>query len=80
MEQVYEALQEGKKVSEVAKEWPTTFIRYHRGIREFKSILNEGNVRTNKTCLVILTGETGIGKSRFAARVYKELYPSSTYY
>ena len=71
---------EGKKVSEIAKEWPTTFIRYHRGIRDFKTILNEDNVRDKKTCLVILTGDTGIGKFKFANRVSKELYPSSTYY
>ena len=30
--------------------------------------------------MVILTGETGCGKSRFAHRISKELYPHSTYY
>ena len=35
---------------------------------------------TKKTSLVIIHGKTGCGKSRFAARVSKELYPNSTYY
>ena len=80
LEEVSKAIKNGKSITEVANEWPETFIRYHRGIRELKTVLNESEKRDKKTCLMVITGETGIGKSKLAAKISKDIYPNSTYY
>jgi hypothetical protein len=55
----------GGSLAEVASEFPSTFIRYHRGLKEFRSTLLQPNV--GKPTVIWAYGRTGLGKSRDAA-------------
>uniref|UniRef100_A0A8A4XAV2 Replication-associated protein n=1 Tax=Grus japonensis Circoviridae sp. TaxID=2815001 RepID=A0A8A4XAV2_9CIRC len=59
-------------LKEIADDHFGDFIRYHRGFREYK-ILCGMSQRTWKTEVVVLTGRTGIGKSRYC----QENYPNA---
>lgn len=75
---VGEALKEGRSVADVALEHPTTFIRYHRGMEAFASIVAAKKPRTFKTKVYVLVGPPGSGKSRYAAAKSASL--GDTYY
>lgn len=55
----------GGSLAEVASEFPSTFIRYHRGLTTFRSTLLQPNV--GKPTVIWAYGQTGSGKSRDAA-------------
>lgn len=62
-------LSEKRPLKEIAEDHFGDFIRYHRGFEKFR-ILCSMLQRTWKTEVIILTGTTGIGKSRYCAEHY----------
>ncbi|AIF76278.1 Rep, partial [Bat circovirus] len=72
LETIREKLNGRKPLKEIADDHFGDFVRYHRGFREYK-ILCGLSQRTWKTHVVVLTGKTGIGKSRYC----QEHYPNA---
>jgi len=63
----------GASVSDVAKEHPTTFVRYSRGIRELVLAVAEPYSRVG-VCGVWCVGPPGCGKSHYAQMNYTNKY------
>lgn len=82
LEEIAQMIKDGKSVTEVAKAYPSDFIRYHRGIRELKKELTDtiekssfenleccNFIRLERLCLhlsEVLYGRPGCGKTQFA--------------
>jgi hypothetical protein len=64
---VCEKLQNGTTMVEIAKEFPTTFVRYSRGLQALSSLLSESKKRDFKSEVIVLIGKTGTGKSKWCA-------------
>lgn len=73
LESIREMLAGKEPLKRVADEHFGDFIRYHRGFREYK-ILCGMSQRTWKTNVVVLTGRTGIGKSRYCQETYQNAF------
>jgi len=73
-------LKEKKSVAAVAREMPSTYVKYHRGFEALNAIYTDDDVRDFKTKVTVLVGKPGTGKSRYALEVAKKLYPDSIYY
>lgn len=77
---VCELLQGGANVAQVAATFPTTFLRLHRGIAAYHSILQLPHC--GKPRVVWLYGPTGTGKSRISmtlARAYSATSSATTH-
>ncbi|QBL97861.1 replication-associated protein [Wastewater CRESS DNA virus 1] len=59
-------LRDSKSISTVANQFPETFIRYSRGIRDFYFSSGLSGTRDFKTEVIVFVGPPGIGKSRLA--------------
>ncbi len=66
---VKEDLDAGKTLSEISQEHFGTFVRYYRGLTIYKSI--NGTPRDFKSQVIVLIGDTGIGKSWWASNYTK---------
>ena len=64
---------EGASIASVAETFPTTFIKYSRGIRELKLAVTKPYLRTAH-CGIWLVGEPGCGKSHYAQTNYPNAY------
>ena len=62
--QACERIAAGASMPDVAQEFPTTIVRYHRGLRELGLLLRVG--RSTKSFMLRMCGPTGCGKSRAA--------------
>lgn len=60
-----DAIIAGKRVLDVATEFPTTFVKYHRGLRELSNATRCRKKRNFKTEVSVLIGPPGTGKSRY---------------
>lgn len=60
------AVGEGKTMKQIALQFPTSFMKYHHGIKDFVSITRHVEARSSMTQLVIYWGAAGTGKSRRA--------------
>nr|UTS94177.1 replication-associated protein [Porcine circovirus 4] len=58
------ALNAGSSMSEVAREFPSVFIRYGRGLRDYVITAGLGKSREWKTEVHVIVGIPGVGKSR----------------
>nr|WDE18001.1 rep [Porcine circovirus 4] len=58
------ALNAGSSMSEVAREFPSVFIRYGRGLRDYVITAGLGQSREWKTEVHVIVGIPGVGKSR----------------
>ena len=65
-------LSNGGSLQDVALSLPATFVKYHRGLREYQLITQSR--RNWKTEIYWLWGPTGSGKSRWAWETYPEAY------
>lgn len=65
LEDVYDMLKEERSLLEVLEEHPGTFIRYGRGIKDAKFMLNQVASREFRhvKCTVLI-GKAGVGKTR----------------
>lgn len=66
--------------SKVAAEFPSMFIKYHRGIEKFLQLQFPIAPRKEKTWVYYYWGPTGAGKSRRALKEAEEINASSIYY
>lgn len=78
LKSVTEQVLSGKRVADVALEYPGTFVKYCRGIRELSYIVRSQIKRDYKTEVYVLIGKPGTGKSRFASERAAQL--GSVYY
>ncbi|AXQ66087.1 MAG: putative viral replication protein [Circoviridae sp.] len=60
------ALESGSSLSEVARTNPEVFIRYGRGLRDYINVRGLVKPRDFKTKVIVVVGEPGSGKSKFA--------------
>lgn len=60
-------------VLQIAEEYPSHFIRYHRGIERLCSIARRDIVREWKTTVYVIYGDPGTGKSRWCNAMAREL-------
>lgn len=72
LSKVSEALKLGKRAADICEEFPETFIRYHKGIIAMQNALVKP--RCEKPTVFLLTGEPGIGKSRYVHEKESDLY------
>jgi len=68
LEEVFAMVAAGKSISEIAATTPSSYIRYHRGIVAMKFAITKP--RNFKTEVIIIWGETGVGKSKWALDTY----------
>lgn len=70
------AIGRGTSLNDVVQEFPVEFIRYHRGIRDYISILQENAVPMFRHLeVIVLYGEAGCGKSRWVTENHPSLHP-----
>lgn len=62
----------GDSIVQVATEHPSTFVRYHKGLMTFQSLIQSR--RNWKTEVFWLWGPSGSGKSRWAWTTYPDAY------
>lgn len=77
---VVDTISGGADISSVARSHPTSFIKYHRGIKEYIKTIRPIPVRDFKTEVRYYYGEPGTGKSRTALEEAKERAVDSIYY
>jgi len=64
LEEVVMAIQESKGLVEIATTFPTTYIKYHRGIEKLIEVHREQAAGPYRDmCCIVLTGQSRIGKS-----------------
>ena len=70
---VCDALKEGKKLCDVAYDYPTTYVQYHNGLKSLSYMLSKpfacDDVRG-----VWIWGPPGAGKSYYARETYEDCY------
>lgn len=66
------SIMEGKTIGEVAIDYPTMFIRFHKGIQALKMITIQP--RDTVPTVTVIWGPTGSGKSRLARILVNENY------
>lgn len=69
---VTEAIDEGMSLAEVAKSYPSTYVKYHSGIKSYR--LETANKNRGQPHIYILWGPTGCGKSRFVHSTFPGAY------
>lgn len=73
LESIRDKLDKREPLKRIAEEHFGDFIRYHRGFEKYR-ILCSLLQRTWKSEVIILTGRTGIGKSRYCAENYPNAF------
>lgn len=68
LDEVFAMVAAGKTLSQIATEIPSTYVRYHKGITSLKFVVTKP--RNFKTEVIVIWGETGVGKSKWAAETY----------
>jgi len=64
LEKIAEDIKGKKKLKDIAEQYPASYIRYSKGIREFKTLQLEH--RTVKPKVTWIYGRTGVGKTNYA--------------
>lgn len=72
LETIAQMVEERKPMIEIAQEYPSAYIRYHRGIMEYKNMLQKH--RDKPPCVIWLWGATGVGKTRTATEDFSSFY------
>nr|UOF80433.1 rep protein [Cressdnaviricota sp.] len=72
LEVVLDSVRQGKTLVELVCDHPSSFIKYHKGIDRVRCLLAPR--RQEKTKVIVLFGETGCGKSRWAHERYPGAY------
>ncbi len=71
LERAAELIEQKKSIRDVAKHYPSVFIRYHRGLREYQQLMTVNEEPRNfKTEVIVCFGDTGAGKTYW---VYKDI-------
>lgn len=77
---VVDRIKDGKSLTDIAMEFPTQFIRYHRGIRELLQVIKPIPPRDFKTYVYYYWGPPGSGKSKRALEEARSIDKDSIYY
>lgn len=72
LEAAAEMVKEGSTMRDIAEELPTVFIKYNRGISEYKNVLQEH--RSEPPMAIWLWGKTGVGKTKTATEDFDSYY------
>jgi len=73
LESVASAVKSGESLKRIAEDYPTQFIKFHRGITELKNILGAREPRDFLTELWVFYGLPGTGKSYAANHIGRTL-------
>ena len=68
-----ELIRGGAQMSEVAREHSEVFVKYHRGLQAFSSILRVGRSEDVTPTVILWHGPSGVGKSRGAREMARQL-------
>jgi len=68
LEEVLDAIKQGDSLLDIVEKSPSTYIKYHKGVDRVRALYS--HARKEKTEVVVLFGETGCGKSRWAHEQY----------
>lgn len=80
LEAVAEKIKGGASDLQIADAHPAVFIRYYRGLREYRQVLRASVQRSWKTRCHIYYGVPGSGKSLQALQLGRQLSGTSVYY
>ena len=72
LEDVATMILAGKRVREVADEYPVQYIKFHKGIEKLRGL--QIPVRDKAPEVIVLYGKTGTGKSKMAREMCPEAY------
>lgn len=72
LKEVAQMITTGKRVREVAKEYPCEYIKFHKGIEKLRQL--QIQPRDGPCEITVLYGSTGVGKSRRARELLSEPY------
>lgn len=64
---------EGKRMRDVAEEYPAAVVRYHKGLNVLRQLLIVPKTRLDLQ-VIVLWGETGTGKSRYVHDRFPDVY------
>lgn len=67
-------INERPSIPDLAKRFPTQFIKYHRGIERLNTVVNRPARREEARVVIVLEGPTGTGKTKWATETYEEIY------
>lgn len=71
LDDVYDMIKSGKEIGEVIDEFPSSYIKFHRGIEKVKFEVDRKKVkRYRKISVYVIHGGTGTGKTRYAYDEY----------
>jgi len=70
LDDVGEAIVDGASLKQIASDFPKTFMRYHRGIERYKTVLLEPAQRNRHTMCLVIFGAAGAGKSYWARTTF----------
>lgn len=73
LETITEMIKKKEPLKEIFEANPGTFIRYHKGIQVARQLYFTD--RTTKPYVIWISGEAGIGKSKWVYDNYKSVYP-----
>jgi len=73
LEEIFEDIRGGKTEIEIAEQAPQKWCQYGRRFERYRELLRE-QPRTWVTKVIILTGQTGCGKSRYVHSKEKDLF------
>lgn len=76
-ELVEEIVHEKKTIREIALQHPAQFVKYHKGLRELRSMVLEPRKLDKMPEVIVLWGGTGTGKTRDA---YIKYWPEERHY
>jgi len=69
---VAEAVKRARPWSEIASEFPTMVIKYHKGLQVLQQALHQPKQMERKA--ICLWGDTGVGKTRYVYNHYNNIY------
>ncbi|AXL65895.1 replication-associated protein [Fly associated circular virus 5] len=80
LEAVAKEVARGASDFQIAETFPAVFVRYYRGLRELRCVLNGNVQRSWKTRCHVYYGYPGSGKSLQASQLGTQLSPGNVYY
>lgn len=80
LEDAIRHLQEGKDLRATALLYPSSYVKYHRGLEKFTEIVVDRPKRSSMTKLLWISGAAGRGKTTMAAAIAKAFAQEDVYY
>jgi len=74
LEEIAKKISDGGSLESVADENPEMFVRFHRGLKELKTIKMKHRDKNNPMKIFWRWGSTGVGKTRYVWDNYDDIY------